>query len=268
MSTNTSETALQEHARERAAMLNDYKHGRPVEGLGDELGKISQTIESTLREKGSGPEQSVADVLEAQRRLVEEKDLANRFLRIKQRLEDLKGISTGDPSEEFAAIQRQMEALRPLVVLILRSSEFRDLMSQTLILAKKIIKRNKPEGAEEKIQKKTEEEGVAEGAAEAKKQVKKMGENLQKKAEEDKLITDEEWSMLTDKMDSTFRSLQKHSRYREGVDQLFDLGSFLRQEFDKSVSLSKKEEKAVKEVKRSDRSRCRVLWRRGDQRSG
>jgi len=250
MSTNTSERTLQEHAKERAAMMDDYKHGRPIEGLSDELGKISQTIESSLRQKGTGAEQSVADVLEAQRRLVEEKDLANRFVRIKQRLEDLKGISTGDPSEEFAAIQRQMESLRPLVVLILRSSEFRDLMSSTLILAKKLIKRNKPEGAEDKVAKKTKEEGIAEGAAEAKKQVKKMGENIQKKVEEDKLITDEEWSKLTDKMDATFRSLQKHKRYREGVDQLFDLGSFLRQEFDKSVSLSKKEEKAVKEVKK------------------
>jgi len=257
MATTTTTSEQREHAKERTEIINDLQHGRPVEGLGKELGKVSKTVEKTLREKGNDVGETVADALETQRRLVEEKDLANRFMRIRKRLEDLKGLAEkSDISEDFAAVQAQMESLRPLVMLVIRSTEFRKLMSDTLKLAKKLIDRNAPKAREaagdaaKKVEKKAKKEGIAEGAEEAKKQVKEAAKDIKKKVEKGDLITDEEWEKITEQMDETFRSLQRHQRYREGIDELFNLASSLRQQFNKSISLSKKEERAVKEFKK------------------
>jgi len=241
------EQAAQQRARERAALMDDIQHGRTVDGLGEQIGKVSKTVESTLREKGTGPEASVADILEAQRRLIEEKDLANRFMRIGKRIEALRGISGTTP--DFASVQEQMESLRPLVMLIIRSPNFRTLMTDTLRLAKKLIERNMPKGAEDKVANTTEQQGIREGIAEAKEQAKQTAQNIEKKAKEEKLLTDEEWQKLSDELDATFCSLQQHARYRDGVDQLFNLGSFLRHQFTRRA-FTKQQEEAVTEVKK------------------
>lgn len=82
-----------ERAKERTAVVEAILHGAE-HGATAELEKISLEAEARLHEKaeltGSKPAGHVADVLKAQRLLVTQKDLGDRFLRIAKRLEELR----------------------------------------------------------------------------------------------------------------------------------------------------------------------------------
>lgn len=86
-----------ERAKERTAVIESILQGAE-HGATAELEKMSLEAEARLKEHaettGSKPAGHVADVLKAQRLMVTEKDLGDRFLRIAKRLEELRLTST------------------------------------------------------------------------------------------------------------------------------------------------------------------------------
>jgi hypothetical protein len=75
-------------------------------GATSEIEKLSVEAEAQLKEKasmtGSKAAGHAADVLKAQRQLVTSKDLGDRFLRIANRLEELKRTSTPGYATPFS----------------------------------------------------------------------------------------------------------------------------------------------------------------------
>jgi len=165
----------------------------------------------------------MADVLKAQRLLVKEKDLGDRFLRIANRLEELQ--MSGPDSADVIRLQKEIEALRPLLRLSIRSEEFRSLLFSALRIAKHVIE-GQAEGDLEDVLATGEKHGVEAGAEKAKEVASQTMDNVANKLEnEESLMSDKDWEKLSEELDSLFRNFQSHSRFREAVPHLFNLAS-------------------------------------------
>lgn len=255
-----SDFEQRERARERTAVIESLLSGSET-GATSEIEKMSIEAEEQLKARssatGSKAAGHAADVLKAQRMLVTSKDLGDRFLRIANRLEEIRRTSTpgyvnffSSPSLQFhvltlirapdvTQLQQQMESLRPLLRLMLRSDEFRTTLVSALRVAKHVVEQNM-EGSLESVMDRGEREGVQGATKEAKKAVVRTYENqtltsqnetvdnIQKKADANqKVISDSDWDKLANELDALFNKFQRHSEFREGINQLFNLGSIV-----------------------------------------
>jgi hypothetical protein len=88
-----SDTEKRDRARERTAFVEGLLHGAES-GATAEIERACLEAETILKERatatGSKPVAHAAEVLEAHRLLVREKDLGDRFLRISRRLEEMR----------------------------------------------------------------------------------------------------------------------------------------------------------------------------------
>jgi len=226
---HVSEFELQQRARERTATIESLLAGGE-QGATAEIEQMSTEAEKKLREKslatGSKAAGHAADVLKAQRMLVTSKDLGDRFLRIANRLEELRRTSTpGAP--DVSQVQKQMESLRPLLRLMIRSEEFRTMLISALRVAKHVVEQN-VEGSLESVMEKGEKQGMQAAADEAKSAVNQTMENLESKLDKNQnLISDSDWDKLANELDALFNKSQRHSEFRDSINQLFELGSSL-----------------------------------------
>eukprot|EP01126_Amoeba_proteus_P054404 TRINITY_DN6693_c0_g1_i1.p1 TRINITY_DN6693_c0_g1~~TRINITY_DN6693_c0_g1_i1.p1 ORF type:complete len:104 (-),score=26.68 TRINITY_DN6693_c0_g1_i1:131-442(-) len=89
-----SELEKMEKAKERSVLYEAVSKGVVEEGLTKEMSRMFLDAETELKQKaeetGSKPIGHAADVLKSQRLLMTEKDLADRFLRISNRMKDLR----------------------------------------------------------------------------------------------------------------------------------------------------------------------------------
>jgi len=218
--------------------------------LGGDAQKMAEEAEQELRSRAQGPHgsdiaQHGADLLKAQRKLVTSKDLGDRFMRIASKLEQIRRTSASSP--DVKQFQQQMESVRPLLRLLVRSEQFRSTLIAALKVGKHIIEEN-AEGSVDKILEKGEKKGFEAAAKEAKSAIDKTARNLEKKTDKDRdLISDRDWEKLTDELDSLFSRLQSHSEFRNGIEQLFSLGSMITSEAKKQKDAISSN--AVQEVK-------------------
>jgi len=222
-----SDIQQQDRARERTNVMQSILKGKDLEGAAAELEKTSMEAEAQLKQKarmGSKPAGHAADVLEAQRLLVTEKNLGERFARIATNLEKLRGTS-GPNSDAVRRLQSEMEALRPLLRLTLRSDQFRKVLISALRIAKHVVEEHS-EGDAEIVMDKGEKQGVKEAANEAQRQVQKTVEKIGDKIDRgEDVINDRDWEKLSSELDSLFQQLQSHGEFRQAVEQLFSLAS-------------------------------------------
>lgn len=188
---------------------------------------MSLEAEKQLRERslatGSKTIGHAADVLQAERLLVSSKDLGDRFTRIAKRLEELRQASPGVP--DISQFQQQMESLRPLLRLLVRSDEFRGALISALRVATSVVDQNM-EGSLDKVMKKGEKEGIEAAGKEVGKAVNETMENIEKKVDNNEnIISDTDWEKLSTELDSLFHKFQQHSEFRDGINQLFALAS-------------------------------------------
>jgi len=229
MATHMSDFEQQQRARERTRLVESILQGAET-GATAEIERTSLEAEARLKERaettGSKPAGHAADVLEAQRLLVTEKNLGDRFLRIAKRLEELRMTSTPG-SEEVMRLQREFEALRPLLRLTIRSDEFRRVLLTALRVAKHVIEQN-VEGSVERVMDRGEQEGMEGATKEAKEAISQTMENIQSKMDRgEDVISDSDWEKLSNELDALFNQFQRHAEFRTGVNQLFELASTL-----------------------------------------
>lgn len=224
-----SDIEQRERARERTAVMESLMQGGE-EGATREIEKMSLEAEEQLKlrahETGSKSAGHAADVLRAQRKLVTSKDLGDRFMRIANRMEEAKRAAPATP--DISRLQQEMESLRPLLRLMVRSDDFRTTLMSALRIAKHVLEQNM-EGSMEKVMEKGERYGTAAATQEAKEAIGKTVDNIQKKVEEHRdIISDSDWEKLSSELDSLFCKFQSHWEFRSGVNQLFCLASMVR----------------------------------------
>jgi len=187
--------------------------------------ELQKEMEQKARYTGSRPVQHLAEGLKAQHKLMVDKKLLERFNRIKQQLELVERQSP----MEFDRTKRQIESLRPLLRISLRSVDFRNLIMSFLRILKHIWEEN-AEGDAEEVLKKGEKDFDA-----AKEEAKKMGEKTWENIKEkDQLIRDEDWDKMTDKLDKIFMELRQHPEYQRAINQLFEVPEVLRKDIKKN----------------------------------
>jgi hypothetical protein len=245
-----SELQQQQRARERTAVIESIMRGAET-GATAELERTSLEAEALLKERaestGSKPAGHAADVLEAQRLLMTEKNLGDRFLRIANKLEQLR--ISGPGTETVQQLQREMEALRPLLRLTVRSEDFRNTLLAALRVVKHILEEHS-EGSFESVLEKGEKEGVQAAAQEAKREVKATMENIEEKVDKDEdIISDEDWEKLSDELDGIFNQFQRHAAFRDGVEQLFSLASAVTAQARMTIPTSHRQQMATEGIK-------------------
>jgi hypothetical protein len=229
MATHMSDVEQQRRARERTAAVEAILKGSET-GATEEIVKSIGEIEAPLKARaevtGAKTAGHAADVLEAQRLLVSEKDLGERFLRIANRLKELQQVPVSG-RETLTRLQRSFESLRPLLRLTIRSIEFRKSLFSALLVAKHVIEEY-AEGSVEEAMEKGEKEGIESTTEYAKKSVNKTVEKIQDKLDRNEdIISDRDWERLSSEVDSLFSKISNHSEFRSGIDQLFSLASTL-----------------------------------------
>jgi len=172
---------------------------------------------------GSTPVQHVADVLKTQHEMMVDKKLIERTKRIASYLEQVKKQSPKD----FERTQRQVESLRPLLRLSLRSVNFRETLLSFLRVFKHVFEQNVDGSVEQVLAK-----GENEGWKAAGREVRKIGERTwdQTTQTNRKVISDEDWKKLTDQLNKIFSDLHQHPNYQAGISALFDIPSTLASE--------------------------------------
>jgi len=192
-----------------------------------DIKNVSSEIEKGMQERaratGSAPVQHVADVLKTQHEMMIDKKLIERTKRIARYLEDIKRQSPKD----FERTQRQVESLRPLLRLSLRSVNFRETLLSFLRVFKHVFEQNVDGSMEEVLA-----TGEQQGWQQAGEAARRIGERTWDKARQSnrKVISDEDWKKLTDQLNKIFSDLHQHPNYQAGISALFDIPSTLASE--------------------------------------
>jgi len=192
------------------------QQGTDINNLTDQVHK---GMEERARETGSTAVQHTADVIKAQHDLLADKKILERFDRISKQLEEIKRQSPQD----FERTRQQIQALRPLLRLSVRSVDFRKTCVSFLRVFKHVWEDN-VEGSMEMVIEKGEKQGIKPAVEKA----QKIGEKSWERAKEkEKVISDEDWEKMTDSLDEIFTALHQHPNYRRGIKELFELPSVL-----------------------------------------
>jgi hypothetical protein len=208
---------------------------QPVQSVDAQIEQFSDQIQMEMEQKarmtGSKPMQHIAEGLKAHHNLMVDKQLVERFNRIKEQLELVRQQSP----QEFDRTQRQTESLRPLLRLSLRSVGFREMMISFLRILKHIWEENVEGPADvEKILKKGEHDSEA-AKEEAKSQGEQVWRDVREKMEGNKpLINDNDWEKIKDQLDKIFKEIRQHPEYQRAVNQLFELPTVLRMDIEKN----------------------------------
>jgi hypothetical protein len=195
-----------------------YTQQRPTD-IKNVSAQVQKGMQDRARETGSQAVQHTADVLKAQHQMMVDKKLVERFDRIGKRLEEIHKQSPQD----FDRTRRQIESLRPLLRLSVRSVNFRNTLLSFLRVMKHVWEQN-VEGSMETVLQKGEQQGVRPAAEEAKRIGERTWDNLQSKQ---KVISDQDWEKMTDQLDKIFSELHRHPDFQRGITQLFELPSVL-----------------------------------------
>jgi hypothetical protein len=201
---------------------------------GDIYNQVSSDLQKGMqqraRETGSQPVQHVADVLKTQHDMVVDKQLVERSKRIAKYLDDIRRQSPQD----FELTKRQIDSLRPLLRLSLRSVEFRQTSLGLLRVLKHIFEDN-VEGSVEGVLENAEKGGWQP----AKQEVKRIKERtLEQGRQKQKIISDEDWVKLRDQLNRIFSDLHQHPEYQNAMRTLFDLPQSLVSSVNKPTSRS------------------------------
>jgi len=225
------------------------------EGATSEIERISLEAEGVLQQRasttGSKAARHAADALKAQRELVTSKDWGDRFMRIANRLEELKkSVRLGDQSSDVAQLQKQLESLRPLMRLIVRSEEFRTSLISALRVAKHVIEQNQ-EGSIEGVLETGEKKGIEQAGREVRQAVNRTTENVERKMDShENVISDNDWNKLANELDAIFNKMQRNSEYRQGINQLFDLATLVSSQVKSSMRGVSQRDATVESVKK------------------
>jgi hypothetical protein len=185
-------------------------------------GDVQEQMEQKARETGSVPVQHLAEGLRAQHEMMVDKELLERFDRIGKRLDEARRQSP----LEFERTRQQIQALRPLLRLSLRSVNFRNMMLAFLRIMKHVWEDNETIDVEKMMM-----EGEHRGLDSVKEEARKQGQEAWDSARgKRQLLRDEDWEKLNEKLDEIFVELRQHPDYQNAIHQLFELPSVLRME--------------------------------------
>jgi len=136
-------------AKERSELMQDLSKGKYDEkDLLEEGAKTAKELESSLRklgeQKGIDVVKDTADLLKANRKMAEDKELGERLARIANRLKKIQeqqenAVNKDKMIEEFS---NQIDSLRSLLRLSVRSGDFRDTMLLAFRTFKNILARS------------------------------------------------------------------------------------------------------------------------------
>jgi len=181
--------------------------------------QIQQGMQERAYETGSKTVQHTADVLKAQHEMMVDKKLVERLDRISKQLGEVKRQSPQD----FERTKSQIESLRPLLRLSVRSVNFRTTFTSFLKVFKHVFEDN-VEGSMEEVIETGEQQGVRPAVQQAKRFGERSWDNVQRKR---KVISNEDWERMTSELKKIFSELHQHPDYQRGIHQLFELPSVL-----------------------------------------
>jgi hypothetical protein len=189
-----------------------------TEDIKDASARMQKGMQDRAQETGSKTVQHTADVLKAQHEMMVDKKLVERFDRIGKRLEEIRMQSPQD----FDRTKKQIESLRPLLRLSVRSVNFRNTFLSFLRILKHVWEQN-VEGSVEDVLEKGEQQGEP-ALQEAKKIGEKTWDSMKHK---EKVISDDDWNKMCGELEEIFSELHQHPNFQRGIKQLFDLPSVL-----------------------------------------
>jgi len=178
--------------------------------------KAHKLMKKRGKETGSKPVQHLAEGLKTQHEMMVDKELLERFQRISHDLEEVKKQSPKD----FDRTRRQLESLRPLLRLSLRSVDFRNLLLSFLRILKHVWEKSGDAAAP--MMREGEPEDVW-AARQAALRVSREREPWGMKKRE--VISEEEWDRIFDQLGGIFSQFSHHRDFQKGLHELFELPS-------------------------------------------
>jgi hypothetical protein len=162
--------------------------------------------------------EDISELLLAAQKLGRNKGIAERLQRISE--ESAKALEASKQKDVSTATREKTRKIldyiqewRPVFMLLMRSKDFRQLIMDTIRIARRVVYSYGDDFQESK-------EKFAEGAS-----AKELTDHVKNKAQQKEVpeMTDEEWDLLYQDIQEVLVTMAREPSYRDGMDRLFSL---------------------------------------------